>query len=215
MVNDRTAVSAEDGDPRITLGLLAAVEADDTVTQRSMAGQLGVALGLVNAYLKRCVTKGWIKVRQAPANRYAYYLTPKGFREKSRLTAEYLRQSLSLFRQARQQYADLITECEARGFRRVAFVGASDLTEVARLFATPERIEVVAVIDPAATEPEIAGIPIVAEFAAVGAVDALIVTDMKDPDAAYTAACAALTPARVFVPKLLEIVPSRARARLR
>jgi len=28
-----------------------------------------------------------MKIKQAPANRYVYYLTPKGFAEKSRLTA--------------------------------------------------------------------------------------------------------------------------------
>ncbi len=82
----------------ITLGLLTAVEANSQLTQRSAAKELGVALGLVNAYLKRCIRKGLIKVKQAPANRYAYYVTPKGFAEKSRLTVEYLSVSLAFFR---------------------------------------------------------------------------------------------------------------------
>src|SRR4051794_31761602 len=73
----------------IVLGVLDAIERDPTVTQRSVALELGIALGLANGYLKRCVRKGLIKVRQAPARRYAYYLTPKGFAEKSRLTASY------------------------------------------------------------------------------------------------------------------------------
>ena len=72
-----------------------------------MAGDLGIALGLANAYLKRCVKKGLIKVSQVPANRYAYYLTPKGFAEKSRLTAEYLSVSFNLFRDTRAQFTDL------------------------------------------------------------------------------------------------------------
>ena len=56
----------------------------------------------VNAYLKRCVKKGLVKVSGAPARRYAYYLTPQGFAEKSRLTVEYLSSSFSFFRQARE-----------------------------------------------------------------------------------------------------------------
>jgi DNA-binding MarR family transcriptional regulator len=72
------------------LGLLAAVERDSALTQRHLARELGIALGLANAYLRRCTKKGLIKMRQAPLNRYAYYLTPRGFAEKSRLTAEYL-----------------------------------------------------------------------------------------------------------------------------
>ena len=83
---------------KITLGVLNAVHDDSNITQRSMAGELGIALGLTNSYLKRCVKKGLIKVQQAPANRYAYYLTPQGFSEKSRLAREYLSQGFQFFR---------------------------------------------------------------------------------------------------------------------
>ena len=44
---------------------------------------MGVALGLANSYLKRCIRKGFIKITEAPANRYLYYLTPQGFAEKA------------------------------------------------------------------------------------------------------------------------------------
>ncbi len=74
----------------IMLEVLSAVERNSKITQRSLSRELGIALGLANAYLKRCARKGLIKVQQAPLNRYAYYLTPEGFTEKSRLTAEYL-----------------------------------------------------------------------------------------------------------------------------
>src|SRR5215468_12238177 len=87
---------------RVMLSLLESVERDGGQTQRRLASELGVALGLVNAYLKRCVKKGLLKVGEAPARRYAYYLTPHGFAEKSRLTVEYLSSSFSFFRQARE-----------------------------------------------------------------------------------------------------------------
>ena len=85
--------AARDDEPdnaRIVLGLLQSVERDGAQSQRKLASDLGIALGLVNAYLKRCVKKGLLKIGQAPARRYAYYLTPHGFAEKSRLTVEYL-----------------------------------------------------------------------------------------------------------------------------
>ena len=80
----------EHEDERILLGLLNSVECSGERSQRRIAAELGIALGLVNAYLKRCVKKGWVKVRTAPTRRYAYYLTPHGFAEKSRLTVQYL-----------------------------------------------------------------------------------------------------------------------------
>ena len=86
---------------QIVLGLLRSVETDGARSQRLIAAELGIALGLVNAYLKRCVKKGLVKVSDAPARRYAYYLTPQGFAEKSRLTVQYLSDSFSFFRKAK------------------------------------------------------------------------------------------------------------------
>ena len=56
-----------DNEARITLGLLNVVHDDSAASQRTMAGNLGIALGLANAYLKRCVKKGLIK--ETPAAR--------------------------------------------------------------------------------------------------------------------------------------------------
>ena len=42
----------------MTLNLLSAVDADSKITQRSLAAELGIALGLTNAYFKKCVDKG-------------------------------------------------------------------------------------------------------------------------------------------------------------
>ena len=42
---------------KITLGVLNAIHDNSSITQRSMAGELGIALGLTNSYLMRCVKK--------------------------------------------------------------------------------------------------------------------------------------------------------------
>src|SRR5215468_4889144 len=97
---DRATLSESSEDDRIVLSLLNSVD-DGAQSQRRIAEDLGIALGLVNAYLKRCIKKGLVKVREAPARRYAYYLTPQGFAEKSRLTVEYLSYSFSFFREAK------------------------------------------------------------------------------------------------------------------
>ena len=81
----------------ITLEVLSEIEARSDLSQRRLAARLGIALGLTNSYVKRCVRKGLVKVRQIPANRYFYYLTPKGFAEKSRLTGQYLAASFEFY----------------------------------------------------------------------------------------------------------------------
>src|SRR5881394_1396207 len=131
----------EGGNPSIVLSVLTSIERDSSITQRKLANELGIALGLANAYLRRCVRKGLIKMSQVPLNRYAYYLTPQGFAEKSRLTAEYLTVSFDFFRRSRGDCAELLQECAARGWTRVALCGAGDLAEVAVLSAGESEIE--------------------------------------------------------------------------
>ena len=93
-----------------TLNLLTDIERAEFSSQRSFATKFGVALGLTNAYVRRCLNKGWIKMRRVPARRYAYYLTPRGFKEKSRLVGEYLADSLEFFRRARAEYVEAFLE---------------------------------------------------------------------------------------------------------
>src|SRR3989338_5820861 len=89
-----------DREEQFVLEVLDAVGKRSDLSQRSLAGDMGIALGLANSYLKRCIRKGFIKISEAPANRYLYYLTPKGFTEKSRLTAKYLSYSFAFYRKA-------------------------------------------------------------------------------------------------------------------
>src|ERR1700676_226603 len=129
----QAARSDEPDNARIVLGLLESVERDGAQSQRKLASDLGIALGLVNAYLKRCVKKGLLKIGQAPPRRFAYYLTPHGFAEKSRLTVEYLSDSFSFFRMAKADCARVLEAAKAMGFSRVVLVGKSDLAEIAIL----------------------------------------------------------------------------------
>jgi hypothetical protein len=142
------------------LGVLSAVESDGRVTQRKLSDDLGIALGLANLYVKRCVRKGWIKIGHVPMHRYAYYLTPLGFREKARLTREYLAWNLEFFRRARRQSTELFANARARGFGHFALIGAGELAEVAILSAADAEVEVVGVIDASAASRRCAGIAI-------------------------------------------------------
>src|SRR3989304_1146631 len=111
----------------VMLGVLTAIERDSHTSQRTISRELGVALGLANAYLKRCVRKGLIKIKQVPRRRYAYYLTPQGFVEKSRLAGQYFSASFTFFRRARTQMSELMAESAGRGHHRVVLVGGAGL----------------------------------------------------------------------------------------
>src|SRR5581483_1932065 len=164
---------------RIVLGLLESVERDGAQSQRKLASDLGIALGLVNAYLRRCVKKGLLKISQVPPRRYAYFLTPHGFAEKSRLTVEYLSSSFSFFRHAREDCAAVLKTAHTRGWNRVALVGVSDLAEIATICALEQGIAIVAVVDTNCQSDRFVGTPVVRSLAELSGVDALVVTDLQ------------------------------------
>ena len=190
---------------RITLGLLTAVEGNSGLSQRSLAKELGIALGVTNAYVKRCVRKGLIKVRHAPRNRYLYYLSPKGFTEKSRLTAHFLARSFYFYREARAQLDSVLSACAARGLSRVALCGVGELAEIALLCAMRYDVEIVGVVDSGPAAGRFMRVPLANDIAALGAVDVVLVTDLTQPQAMFEALAATLAPERILTPALLNI----------
>ena len=86
-----------------TLDLFEAVESRPDINQRQLAEELGISLGLANAFLKTILNKGWIRARKVKARRWLSFLTPQGSLEKSRLTLNYLQRTLKSFREIRNQ----------------------------------------------------------------------------------------------------------------
>jgi DNA-binding MarR family transcriptional regulator len=199
-------LDTEHENERIVLGLLSSVEHDGERSQRRIAAELGIALGLVNAYLKRCVRKGLVKVGDAPARRYAYYLTPQGFAEKSRLTVEYLSDSFSFFRKAKSDCTCAFEEATARGFKRLVLAGKSDLAEIAILCAVEAGATVVAIVDPRSDASRFVGVEVLRSYSDVkGGFDAIIVTDVRRAQASYELAVEVSDRDRVLVPALLML----------
>ena len=194
-----------DNQDEILLGVLTAVERDANTSQRGISRELDVALGLANAYLKRCVRKGLIKIRQVPRRRYAYYLTPQGFIEKSRLAGEYFSASFTFFRRARAQMSELMRDCSALGWNQIAFAGISELTEVGVICALDFPIKVVAAISPSRAEKTFCGLPVKTSVAECGRIDAVIITELANPEQVYRAIAVDMSADRILAPRILQI----------
>lgn len=195
---------------QVMLNLLESVEKDGKGSQRDRASEFGVALGLVNAYLNYCIRKGLIRVKKIPSRRYAYYLTPKGFSEKSRLAVSLVSSSFHTFRQARSQYSEALQRFQKLGVSRVVLVGVSELAEVAVLSAAESDIAVAAIIDPNATTERYLGVPVTRFWqSAPGSFGGALITDLADPAASRMAAIAVLGENRVAVPAILGVTRER------
>lgn len=127
--------------------LMSELEAGETVSQRELAGRLGIAVGLVNSCLKNFVAKGYVRVKAFPRNRYAYLLTPKGFAEKGRLAFQHINYFTSLYTTTRQEYLKLFHCLKARGVEKVSFCGVDEVAEIAYLSLQEAGLELVVVAD--------------------------------------------------------------------
>jgi DNA-binding MarR family transcriptional regulator len=127
--------------------LLSEIEQEETLSQRELASRLGIALGLVNSYLKNLVAKGFVRIRSFPKNRYGYLLTPQGLAEKSRLAYQHLSYFTNLYQIARQDYLALFRTLHTSGIRRVSFCGVDETAEIAFLSLRETGLELVEVMD--------------------------------------------------------------------
>jgi DNA-binding MarR family transcriptional regulator len=103
------------------------------LSQRDLSKKLDIALGLVNSYIRNLVSKGFITIKAIPAKRYAYYLTPKGFAEKTRLTYHHLQNFTNLYREARRDFKELFSNLYKKGVKSILFAGADEAAEIAYL----------------------------------------------------------------------------------
>jgi DNA-binding MarR family transcriptional regulator len=127
--------------------LLSEISGSDQLSQRELARRLGIALGLVNSYLKNLVAKGFVRVNNFPKNRYAYLLTPSGFTEKSRLAYQHLSYFTGLYTVARQDYLKLFRKLAGEGVKGVAFCGIDEVAEIAYLSLSEVGLELELAMD--------------------------------------------------------------------
>jgi DNA-binding MarR family transcriptional regulator len=127
--------------------LLSEIATEEPLSQRELASRLGIALGLVNSYLKNLIAKGYVRVRNFPGNRYAYLLTPQGAAEKSRLAYQHLRYFTNLYLVARQDFSTLFAGFAGAGVPAVVFCGVDEVTEIAYLSLKTTPLRLVAVLD--------------------------------------------------------------------
>ena len=94
--------------------------------------------------------------------------------------------------------------CEATGWRRIALRGTGELAEIALLCAMQYDVDIVGVVDDG-TPGRVHDQRTVGALDQLGAMDAVVLTEMRQPQAVYAALLEALPRERVLVPRLLKV----------
>ena len=198
--------------PRIILDILESVDRDGERSQRRRASEIGIALGLTNAYLKFCIRKGYLKARKISTRTYRYMLTPKGLAEKSRLAVNRLSMSLDFVRTVRDEYAALYASEPVRHWKSTVIVGTSTLAEICAICAMERGIPIEAIVDADGTDQHRLGLPLHRDFSTLAkSVGGAVIADLEQAGRARDLAEAALGADRVAIPPFLcAILPKRA-----
>ena len=129
------------------LRLLEELERNPIISQRELSHKFGIALGVTNACIKRMVRKGWVRIRGFDHRRIGYYLTPKGFVEKSRLTFHLVSGIVQHYSELKQVIGERLLEIQRDGMKRIVFYGVSDEMEVAYVTLQGVNLKLVGIVE--------------------------------------------------------------------
>ncbi len=162
------------------LRVLERIENNPHVSQRQLASELGVALGVANACVNTLVRKGLVKIRGESNRSLTYHLTKQGVLRKAALALEWTNNTIADYVAARATVRSQLDALAERGYRRIAIIGADEAAELIALIAPHAGIEVVAAIDIGGRRiaDTLAGVPVIAiGTLEVATIDALILAD--------------------------------------
>jgi DNA-binding MarR family transcriptional regulator len=171
------------------LQLLEEIEQNPKVSQRELSNKFGIALGVTNACIKRMARRGLIRLKGFPPRRIAYYLTPKGFAEKSKLTLRFLSYNIHHYAEMKKVISGRLLEMQEDGIRRIAFYGVSDEMEIAYITLQGSEMKLVGILD---EDVETQGIKVFGhKVLSLGEVkglnpDAILITCLKDQNSYIT-----------------------------
>jgi len=165
------------------LQLLEEIEQNPRVSQRELSNKFGIALGVTNACIKRMARRGLIRLKGFPPRRIAYYLTPKGFSEKAKLTLHFFSYNIQHYAEMKKVISGRLLEMQEDGIRRIAFYGVSDEMEIAYITLQGSEMKLAGIIDENEMEKgkkmfghRVMGLKEVKNLK----VDAILVTSMKE-----------------------------------
>jgi DNA-binding MarR family transcriptional regulator len=113
--------------------LLKEIGQDSLVTQANLSDRLGIAVGSVNWYIKRLINRGWVKVSHLDRTRLKYDLTPEGLSVFTQRALQYMKSSLSIYRELREEASRLVLELKNQGIGGVYLEGDDEMMDIMRL----------------------------------------------------------------------------------
>jgi predicted transcriptional regulator len=122
--------------------LLNEIALDSMVTQANLSDRLDIAVGSVNWYIKRLITRGWVKVSHLDRTRLKYDLTPDGMRVFTQRAMLYARDSLKVYSDYRRKAKKMIEDLKEQGVNSVYIDGNDEIMDILRLTCIEAELKI-------------------------------------------------------------------------
>ena len=122
--------------------LLNEIAQDSMVTQAGLSDRLGIAVGSVNWYIKRLITRGWVKVSHLDRTRLKYDLTPDGMKIFTQRAVSYAKDSLKVYGEFREKAKTLVNDLKKQGVEQVYLNGNDAMMDIMRLTCIEAGLDV-------------------------------------------------------------------------
>ena len=101
------------------------LEKEPLASQRVLAKNAGISIGLMNAILKRFVERGWIMLSNVNLKKLSYAVTPAGIAELSSRSQKFAKRTFELANSYNETICDFVSKAKTQGKTSVALYGDS------------------------------------------------------------------------------------------
>ena len=127
--------------------LLEEIGRNPKVTQSILAQKAGVVPAMVNNYIKSFVKDGLVNVNGNKTRNMTYVPTPQGERRKFSLLLSYVKETVSLYKNAKEGLKARLYSFRAEGIKTVILYGAADTAELTFNAAEEVGLEILGIVD--------------------------------------------------------------------
>jgi DNA-binding MarR family transcriptional regulator len=110
--------------------ILDLIEKNKNITQREMALSIGLSVSMVNSHLDNYEKEGLIKRKKHSTKNVEYFVTKEGIERKKLLNIGYLKDSQTLYDNARENIEKFLVQLKNKGKFKLFLYGAGEVAEL-------------------------------------------------------------------------------------
>jgi len=131
------------------LVILEALEKNPDLKQRDISNVTGINLYKVNFLIKKMIEKGYLKFKNVYSNpnklSYLYWLTPEGFKRKSKLVYRFIKITLENYDTYTSKLIANITELKNQKVKKIIIIGDDTAIQIFQNIADPFNFEIIGI----------------------------------------------------------------------